>query len=948
MAVRHAPMEAVLTQEDPLYRRIRQHAERRIKLPVHADQAELLAAYRDFLRLEDQMLLRYHRKGDGGARVARARAMVFDVIIERLYNRVVSRFEQDRGHPPVEVAVVALGGYGRSEMAPFSDIDLMFLFPASARKPELETLQQALTHTILYLFWDLRLKVGHSTRTEREALDEARKDIQTRNSLLEARFLVGSQKLYQRFRRNLDHYLRRSNLRLYIEERFKDQEERRARYGGTVFVQEPDIKNGVGGLRDLHNMRWLLQMRFADGGLREAVRRELLSASEVTAVEEAFDFLLRVRNELHFQNERPTDTLALDKQPRVAWELGYREHDIFERVERFMRDYYRRARAIQKASLALEQQLLRSQHTRPTFRAVIEARSAGNGKRLDGFEVREGRLMATSADVFEEDPERLIRVFRHSQELGVEIDFETTRLIETSSNLITPQMHQSASANRSFRSILQSVGQVYPALRSMHDLGVLGRFLPEFDRLSCLVQHEFYHRYTADFHTLSTILELDRIFNRESRDRAAYHRAIHQTPTPSLLYLILLLHDIGKGYGIKGHAERGRELAVPILERLGVKEGFRDDVLFIISQHLEMARFWQRFDVYDPQSIEAFADRIGQPNRLRLLYVHTLCDARGTAEGLWTSYKDMLHTQLYQNTLRYLEEGAVPALSAERRKRMTNERISGDGTPGITQEEIDAHYSLLPERYFLHATRDEILLHLRMVHELLERIATAESVASLVPVVDWQDNLDLSMTVVNVVTWDRPGLFNKLAGAFTVAGVNILSSRAITRSDHILIDTFYVCAPGGGVVQRTAAKTAFQDALRRALIENRDLTPDIEALARKQAKPSYLTRDTRLAAPIPASVDVYHELSLKRTIIEVQANDEAGLLYQISKTIFEHGFDITFARIATERSVAMDTFYIEPIGPQDEGSGTNTANLMELREALNQIVIHAHENAVGE
>lgn len=877
-----------------------------------------------------------HRDGAGGLIVAHGRAALVDAIVGLLFRHAVAEFSARHGALPCPVSLIALGGYGRSELCPFSDIDLMFLFPDRVRLKSVEQLKEVLTRTILYALWDLGQKVGHSTRTVREAVEEARGDILTKNALLEARRVAGSQALFDSFRDAYGSFCRKDKPQDYIQRRLEDQAIRRRKYGDTVFLQEPDIKNGVGGLRDYQNILWMASIKLPLSSPDDLVKEGYLRPAELRAFTAAYDFLLRVRNELHFSSPRPTDLIDLEKQPSLAHELGYQDPELFTRVEAFMRDYYRRAQTIFRTSKLLEQRLALQAITTVSFKAVIAARRHDRKRHIDGFLLTGRTLTADHPLVFREDPERLIRVFRHAQQYQAKLDFELVSLLHESLPLLPASVAASPTAARAFLSILGDVGNVHPTLAQMHEHGVLERVVPEFAGLTCLVQHELYHRYTADIHTLNTIAELDHIFSETHRSTHLYKKAVHETDAPWLLYLILLLHDIGKGQGVQGHAQRGAEQATTIVTRLGLSAEIRDKVVFIIRQHLEMARFWQHHDVEDPRAAASFAAAIGDPEMLRYLFVHTYCDARGTAASLWNSFKDMLHTKLFEHALEILTASRPEPTAFRSRPAMIPPDVIRQRLPELSEEEIEAHYNLLPERYFIYHQADEVALHLKMVHQLLKRIAEADSVGTLVPVVDWQDDLNLSMTVVNIVTWDRAGLFCKLAGAFSVAGLNILSSKAISRQDHITIDTFYVCEPGGGVVQNRQARVLFQKSLEAALVQNRDLLPDIHTQAKKFAKPSWLQTDDFLRGPVPVSVNVYHELSLRRTIIEIQATDQIGLLYRLSKAIFDHGFDITFARISTERGIAVDTFYIESIDPEEDRSST----LLALRETLEKIVHH--------
>ena len=718
----------------------------------------------------------------------------------------------------------------------------------------------------------------------------------------------------------------------------QEEKERHAKAGNTVYLQEPDIKNGVGGLRDYQNILWMAHIKLGHSSFKDLEKAKLLRVDECEAMQEAYDFLLRTRNELHLQNRRPTDKLDLEQQPVIAEALGYKQQDIFARVEAFMKDYYMAARTIYHTSELLKERLSltageNSSKTRISFREALRAHQHLPMKRIDGFLLYDKTLSCDNKRVFIEDPIRLIRIFRLMQQYGAKLDPDLKFLIVHSIPLINHKVINSSAAARSFCSILRSPGEVFPILTLMHELGVLGRYLPEFGDLTCMVQHEYYHRYTADTHVLRTIKHLDHVFVKEGPWDAVYERELRKNDDPLLLYLILLLHDIGKSEGIQGHAFSGAKLAVPILQRFGIGGEQKEQILFIIKSHLEMARFWQRYDLDDPQTAASFASLVEDPQKLRFLYVHTYCDARGTAPTLWNNYKDSMHRTLFLRTLEQFESEGVVERKRKEQKAMLHKEILDRQIEGVSAEEIEAHFSLLPERYFINTDSEEIELHLRMVNQLLTQIQTAESVGALAPIIHWRDDINMGMTIVNIVTWDRAGLFYKLAGALSLAGVNIISTKAISRTDHITIDTFYIIDADGGPVSDRKTRSVFEGHLRDALIEGKELMPAISELEAKANKPK--KKLDMLPAPFPPSVDVYHELSLKRTIIEVQATDRIGLLYRLSRLIFTKGFDITFARVATERGVAMDTFYIENANSKE---ATSTRNLLELREELDAIV----------
>ncbi len=901
-----------------------------------------LAASKEFLKQEMAALRERHQAGAKGLQICHERARILDALLTHLFDYALTAYAIQRGVKPSPVTLVALGGYGRGELSPWSDIDLMFLFATKTKPAEAKPLQEHLTNEILYILWDCGLKVGHSTRTIDEAFAEARGEIQTKTALLEARRIAGSEKLFDTFSQAYRSYYATEAPKDYIAARLDDQASRRGKYANTVFNQEPDIKNGVGGLRDYQNTVWMARVKLDIRSIDELAVQNYMRAEDLVGFRRAYDFLLRVRNELHFMSTRATDVMSLDLQPRIAENLGYRQPEMLARVEAFMQDYYRAAQTIFRVSKLVEDRLALSigrngKGDKRSFKETLLASRFARTKRIDGFVLRGRELAAGSPEVFQEDPVRLIRVFRHLQTLEASLDFHLAELIRTSLPLLTKSVAESDDASVSFRAIMAEAGAVHPILAKMHELGVLGRFIVEFDALTCLVQHEYYHRYTADVHTLNAIRELDRIYTEAEPITLKYRAALHETTDASLLYLTLLLHDIGKAEGIRGHAESGERLSSPLLERFGVEPAHRELVLFVIKNHLVMARFWQKRDVDDPSTASAFADLVGDADRLRFLYVHTFCDARGTAADLWNSYKDTLHTTLYRSTFERLKLGAAVDASLQEKKTMTQQELIAKSIPGISADEINAHFGLLPDRYFVHTDSDEIALHIQMVNRLLRSITTADSVGSLRPVIEWKDDLNRSLTVVNVVTWDRAGLFYKLAGAFSVAGLSILGSKVISRTDHIAIDTFYVVEPGRGPVQSASAQEKFAKTIEEALVANRDLLPDIMAQAKKIAATRYLSTSSgeTLQSSFPPTVDVYHELSMERTIIEVQARDQIGLLYRLAKTISDHNFDITFARIGTERGVAIDTFYIEGANHEPVES---PERLHVLRDALLDVI----------
>lgn len=918
----------------------------RLYVSEKSTREDRLKLYKQWLAQEDGKQRELHKSQTSGLKVVKLRSQAIDHLLQHMFDYDLKAFEAEFGTLPFATGILALGGYGRAELCPFSDVDIMFLYPEKIRAKILPKFQERFTEQILYMLWDLGFKVGHSTRTIKQTMEEAKADVQSKNAMLESRLVAGSENLFDVFDHAYKNFCNK-NSNQYIQERLRDQRDRRNKYGNTVLIQEPDIKNGVGGLRDYHNLLWMGQIKLGTARLKDLVEHGYLSKEERKLLRQAYDFQLRTRNEVHFQAGRLTDLLTFEMQYVAAESFAYPQEDPLKKVEAFMRDYYRHGQNIFKLSELLEQRLAINEPDRSTisFREVINSRRKERPRLIDGFMVRGKELTQENRRIFKEVPLRLIRVFRHCQQLGVEPDFDLKNLISKSLHLIDKSVVKSPEANETFRSILSSPGNVYPTLKRMHDLSVLGRFIPEFDTLTCLVQHEYYHRYTTDFHVLKTIKHLDNVVTDSSVELRPYRDEVHQLDDPAILYLILLLHDIGKGVGIKGHAKTGVEISRPILKRMGIAPEKHKEILFIIENHLEMARFWQHHDIDDPQNIQSFANKVENQKQLSLLFVHTYCDARGTSSSLWNSYKDMLHRRLFSATRDHLANENSLEKELEEQKAMIYEKLLTLEISDVSQEEIHAHCNLLPERYFVHNSIEEILTHIKLINQLLRNINEAESLAALSPVLDWTDDFNRGHTAVTIVTWDRAGLFYRLAGSFSLAGLNIVSAKAINRMDHITIDTFYVCDAKGGIVQSKSARKKFEQCLHMAVVKNSDLTEAILKAAEQQRPKKLFKSDQHTHTPFPQSVDVYHEVELSKTVVEVEAYDKIGLLYFLGKTIYENGYEMTFARIATERNIAVDTFYIE--NSRDKTETTNNTNLIALKNSLTKVINSDTLTAVG-
>ena len=912
-------------EDDPLFRRTRQHADKRLVFSGAKSDKQRLEDIKEFLRLEKEMLLRYHRKGDSGFRLTRARAVIVDVLIQRLFAfaKEVAIEAMGKLRP---MCILATGGYGRGELCPHSDIDLMFLYSKSLTGKTQELLKETMTREILYPLWDSGIKVGHASRDSKEAILEAQSDIRNKNSMLDARFICGDRKLSEKFKEKFFKHCRKHEPEKYLLELQRHQMERRKEKQSTVFLQAPDVKNGAGGLRDFQGVLWMAKVKFGNQGLPGLVRRKYLSDQESKSYSDAYSFLLRVRNELHFRSKRPVDVLHLEKQPEIALGLGYREEDIFRRVELFMGDYYSNARIISQTTTILEQRIVHAtagSTSRISFKKVLSAYRSAPSQNVDGFELLENQLSSSDPQIFDKDPEKILRLFRHSQRLSATLSPDLRSLIRNRLSLIDSTLINSTSANVTFRSILQEIGNVSPTLCEMHELGVLGRFIPEFGRLTCKVQHDLYHRFTADVHVLHCITVLDEVFQGKRPDAKQYLNAIRKNEVPGLLYLILFLHDLGKDEGPKGHCERGVEISISLLKRLGISEEMHDRILFVIRNHLEMVRFANKFDLEDPEVIDVFAKFVEGEQRLRFLYAHTYCDANATAPDLWNSHKEELHTQLFSNTIAVIEGKRAPMDPESIKDSYMDIEIDG-----VSKTDLRKHLDQVPKRYFSHSGREEVTLHVDMVNRFLNDNSPDNN-----SVINWRNDVRRTLTVIDIVTPDQVGLFEKITGAIAVSGLNILGARAVTRKDGLAIDAFYVEVENSGFVEDEETKSTCESAIRSFLAGKTSPEKKISDLRKKLDNNRLFTNQEKLGEQIPSQVDVYRDVNLGRTIVEVKAPDQVGLLHLLAKTISKCSFNIEFARIATEQGIATDIFHI---GTNSKDGKINPTKFLDLREMISE------------
>ncbi|MFM1767668.1 MAG: hypothetical protein RJA22_197 [Verrucomicrobiota bacterium] len=881
------------------------------------DPAQRLDDYRRVLRLMNHQVRLLANAGAGGREVCQARALLVDVLITHLWEFARSTLSpQARAEFP-PIAIVALGGYGRAELNPCSDVDLCFLHQGQVvvgtrPLPSLERVMQVIYMTLL----DLGFKPGHSVRTVAESVEQANnrtdpKSMETKTSLLEARLVVGDAALFEKLRRTFVARCVEGHETEYIAARMKDQSERRARFGNSATMQEPNIKNGCGGLRDYQNLRWMAFFKTRTLELAEMQQREFLTAAERKQLEVAYDFLLAVRSEMHALSpapNRPHEVLTKALQPTVASRLGYKEASPSRRLERFMRDLYTHMRNIFLISRTLEERLA----LLPGPGRLSELRRLLPGplrkappQTVDGFRVENGQLHGLSPRVFKDAPRRLMRVFLHAQQRGLRLHPDLAAWLRRDRRLVDRKFLADEHVRETFLEILNQRGNVAPALRAMHEVGLLGKYLPEFGRLTCLVQHEFYHQYAADEHTLMCLAQVDRIAESREGMLARYGELLHALERPSLLHLALLLHDSGKGAPGGDHAARGVVNAQRVARRLRLDGSTTHALCLLVEHHTEMAVISQRRDLDDPAVIRQFAARIQSVENLRMLTVLTFADAQATSDKLWNGFKDALLWDLHHKT-RELLAGGTDFIRAEARQReLLAEEVCSLVPRSFGSDEVQAHFGTLPPRYFQIHNARAVFADLALVHRFMHQQIAADDRA-LDPVLSWHNEPDRGYTMAKVCTWDRAGLFSILCGCFSASGLNILSAQIFSRSDGVVLDTFFVTdARSGGLVGREE-REQFERLLARSLTGDE---VDLPALIARQkvARPLYHALP---GERLRTRIHFDNESSADYTVIDLETEDHLGLLHAVSRALAALGLDIALAKICTEKGAAVDTFYV--------------------------------------
>ncbi|SFR08330.1 UTP--GlnB (protein PII) uridylyltransferase, GlnD [Poseidonocella sedimentorum] len=805
------------------------------------------------------------------------------------------------------LSVLAVGGSGRGEMAPYSDVDLLFLTPYKTTP-----WAEAVVESMLYVLWDLHLKVGHATRTIRDCLRLGAEDMTIRTAMLEHRFLAGDAVLAGKLHDRLFNDLFQGSEREFTEAKLAERDSRHEKQGQRYMV-EPNVKEGKGGLRDLQSLYWIAKYLHGVQDAGELVGLGLFTDEEFAVFARASEFLWATRCHMHLITGRPTEQLTFDLQVEVAARMDYSDHGGRRAVEHFMQDYFRHATSVGDLTrIFLAKLEAENISVAPMLRRFFRR----TPRLRKGFRVVTGRLSIADEDEFLSDPINLLRLFQEALRTGLLIHPDAMRLVPANLALFNDELRRRPEANRIFFDTLLKYGNPERALRRMNELGLLSAFLPEFEPIVAMMQFNMYHSYTVDEHTIQCIKVLSEIEHGDLVEELPVASSIlNEGVNRKIIYTALLLHDIGKGRE-EDHSVLGAQIARKVAPRLGLKPKEAETVEWLVRYHLLMSDMAQKRDIADPRTVRDFAKAVQTKERLDLLCVLTVCDIRGVGPNVWNNWKAALLRALYRQTRRAMD-GGLEALNREQRgseaKRNLRAALS-DWSARELRAETGRHYP--PYWQGLHVTA-------HVVFARLLREVTEGKVA-----IDLQIDEDRDATRACFVMEDHPGIFSRIAGALALVGANVVDARTYTTKDGYATAAFWI---------QDGDQTSYEADRLPRLTQMIHKTLRGEVVAREAIKSKDKLKKREKAFRVPTSITFDNDGSDIFTLIEVDTRDRPGLLYDLTRTLSEANVYISSAVIATYGAQAVDTFYVKDMfGLKFQSLSKQKSLERKLRTAIEQ------------
>ena len=846
-------------------------------------------------------------KPSAGHECAGAQSFLIDQLVRVVHDHVTAHVYPAANRSSAErLAMLAVGGYGRAEMAPHSDVDIAFLTP-TRRAPWCEQVIEAM----LYYLWDLGLKVGHSSRTVDDTMRMARDDLTIRTALLESRFVWGDRGLYDEASRRFWSEVAKGTERQFLTQKLEERNARHKRMGDSRYVVEPNVKDGKGGLRDLQTLYWIGKYIHRVRSAAELVDVGLLTRAEYRSFRRAEGFLLAVRCHMHIITGRAEDRLTFDLQREVAARMNFADRPGKSAVERFMQFYFLQAKRVGSLTGVFLSHL-DDEFAGKRARSGFFAGWAQKSRTIRGYRVFAGKIAAPSDDWFRKDPVRLIEIFQLAEANSLEIHPETMRIADRDNALIKAAVRTDERANALFLELLAGRNDPEMVLRWMNEAGVFGRFVPDFGRVNAQMQFDMYHHYTVDEHTIRAIGLLNRIEKGELvADHPRSSRLIHRVNSRRALYVAVLLHDIAKGRG-GDHSVLGAEVAQELCPRFGLDANETDLVAWLVRQHLLMSATAFKRDLTDPKTIEDFVGQVQSLERLRNLMILTAVDIRAVGPGTWNSWKGQLLGELYdaaQERLRlgHMRHGREQRIAAKR--EAVEARLAG------LAQLVEQAGRQLDDSYWIAENEEVIARNLQQLHTTRE---AGEQLS-----ISCEFDEARGATLVTVIAADHPGLFYRIAGGIALAGANIIDARIHTARSGWAVDNFLVQDPHGKPFREGAQIERLKKSIGDALANRIELVPKLAA------RP--LAHNRAGAFDVAPRVTFDNNASNRFTVIEVNARDRPALLNRLARALFESNLVVQSAHITAYGERAADTFYVTDLtGHKIDGN----ARLREIEARL--------------
>ena len=847
-------------------------------------RGEILDRARKILSAGQQTIEKRFKAGEASAHeTADALAILMDETLQFIWHEIGTNLGVDLAD---HLALLAVGGYGRGQLAPYSDVDLLFL-----RIGRDKSLQDQAVEEVLYILWDLGLKVGQAVRTPKECLRLAAEDFTILTCLIEMRLIRGSRQGFIALRRDVDRRLLPPRRHAFVAAKMAERELRHKRHGQSGYVLEPNVKESKGGLRDLHTLSWIARSVFGDGQINTLISHGVFSLAQARAYQAAEAFLLSVRLHLHYLAGHAEEYLSFGAQPEIAQVLGYVGENQHVRVEAFMHAYFRATREVGALTgimiATIEEEL---QDARKGLRLAWQPRV----KDCDGFLLISGRLAVHGAQQLAETPLDFIRYFLVAHELGVSHAPSSLRLMTQNLRLIDASLKTSAKANDLFLQLLTHEKNPTSSLKTMNETGVLAAFLPQWQSIVGLMQFNRYHHFTVDEHSLHAVDELHRLRAGDLGNMTGpVHKVFGQIEDPLVLFVAVLYHDIAKGQP-GHHADVGAKLAPEICARLGLSRAQAAMVTWLIQTHLRLSKIAFQRDVDNPDTLKSIADFSHSVEALRLLYILTVADVRAVGPDTWSAWKgDLLHRAYIGagEILRSGEIGPGADLAARNRRRRFAEAL-GDRSPDV----VARFLRYAPRAYWLAYETQDCVRHFELLAS--DQGLHLETMA---------DQQALALTIV---TTDSPGLFARLAGAVTLAGWSVVASKAHNFKDGLALDTLFLRKGTDNKTKTKTKKARPQDLKGLRKIVEQVLSGQLTLAQISATLPRARTKRQR-AMDRPATVSIHSpNLPTNPTIIEVKGPDRPALLFDLTATLLQLGLTLKAVRVATYGEKFVNVFYV--------------------------------------